>query len=124
MRLEIGEKYVGEVTSIEPYGAVLKFDDNTTHLLHISHISDQFISNVGDYIQVGDKLEVFALPGKVKPVELTIRESEIDNYTQDDRSFGEMLEDYLPNDKDIRYKDRYSNQRNNKRRGGSRGKRK
>ena len=109
MRLETGKKYVGQVVAIESYGAVLKFEDESTHLLHISHISDKFITDITEFINVGDTLEVYALPGKVKPIELTIRESEITNYFSDDRSFGDLLEEYLPNEKDIWYKDRYSN---------------
>lgn len=126
MKLETGRKYVGVVKSIESYGAVLQFEDGSTHLLHISHISDQFVSNINDYVEEGESIEVFTISGKVKPVELTVRQSEIDAYYEDDnRSFGELLEEYLPNDKDIRYKDRYSNPKpRSKKRASSRNKRK
>ena len=107
MIFNIGEKYVGTVVSIESYGAVLQFQDGTTQLLHISHISDQFVQNIGDYINVGDNLEVFVIPGKIKSIELTIRKSEIDRYeSTDNYTFDELLDAYPPNERDIRYKDK------------------
>ena len=72
MRLDIGTKYVGEVIEVKSYGAVLKFGDDKTQLLHISHVSDNFIPDLSKLISVGDKVEVYAIPGKVKPVEITI----------------------------------------------------
>ncbi|MBQ2856633.1 MAG: S1 RNA-binding domain-containing protein [Bacteroidaceae bacterium] len=111
MKLHAGDKHIGTVVSIEPYGAVLKFNDNRTQLLHISHMSDDFVSNVGDVLQVGEQVEVFVVPGKVKDLELTIRQSEIDAYNEDDRPFSELLNEYPPDPKEIRYKDRYSMQK-------------
>ena len=109
MRLNIGETYIGTIISVESCGAVLKFKDDTTQLLHISHISDEFISDINDFLSVGDSVEVFAIPGKVKAVELTVRQSEIDKYNSlDGKTFEELLDDYPPNEKDIRYKDRIS----------------
>lgn len=115
MKLYIGERYVGTVTEIKPYGAVLTFEDDSTQLLHISHFSDEYVQNIADFVNVGDSLEVYAIPGKVKSVELTIRQSEIDRYeTCDDVPFEELLNYYPPNERDIKYKDRYSMQKNHK----------
>jgi len=109
MRLYVGERYVGTVIRIESYGAVLQFNDESTQLLHISHVSDEFVSDLNDIMHVGDQCEVYAIPGKVKSVELTIRQSEIDKYEScDGKSFEELLDDYPPNERDIRYKDRIS----------------
>lgn len=115
MRLYIGEKYVGTVTEIKPYGAVLKFEDESTQLLHISHFSDDFVQNIADFVNVGDQIEVYAIPGKIKSIELTIKQSEIERYEScDDVPFGELLNYYPPNEKDIRYKDRISSGTTNK----------
>lgn len=114
MRINIGETYIGTVTAIESYGAVLKFKDDSTQLLHISHISDDFVQDISDFLHVGDSVEVFAVPGKVKSVELTVRQSEIDKYNSlDGKSFEELLNDYPPNERDIRYKDRMSSDKKN-----------
>ena len=109
MRLNIGEKYIVTITEIKPFGAVIQFKDESTQMLHISHISDTFVQNIEEFMNVGEQIEVYAIPGKVKSVELTIRQSEIDRYEScDGKSFEELLNDYPPNEKDIRYKDRIS----------------
>lgn len=119
MRLDIGSTYVGTVIELKPYGAVLKFPDESTQLLHISHVSDEFIHDLSEFVNVGESVEVYAIPGKTKPIEITIRQSEIDKYEKDqeNKSFEELLNDYPPNERDIRYKDRYSTHKNNKHRG-------
>ena len=107
MRLNIGSTYVGTISAIEKYGAVIQFEDGSTHLLHISHISDTYVTNIADFLNVGETISVLAIPGKIKPVELTTRQSEINEYeNQEGKSFEELLDFYPPNDKDIRYKDR------------------
>lgn len=115
MRLNIGEKYIGTIIEIKPFGAVIQFKDESTQMLHISHISDQFVQNINDFMEVGEQIEVYAIPGKVKSVELTIRQSEIDRYEScDGKTFEELLNDYPPNERDIRYKDRISSGKSNK----------
>ena len=110
MRFNIGEKYVGKVYAIESYGAVLQFNDESTQLLHISHISDSYITDINTFFNIGDLVEVYAIPGKVKPVELTIRQSEVAKYeSTDDFTFEELIDAYPPNERDIKYKDRFIN---------------
>ena len=101
MRYKKGHKYIGTAIEIKPYGAILKMEDNTTSLLHISNISDEYVSNVADFITVGQSYEVTAIPGKVRPVELTLRDVDVsafyeDDYEDDDEDFATMLERYLP----------------------------
>ena len=115
MRFNIGEKYIGKVVSVETYGAVLQFNDESTQLLHISHISDSFVTDISTFFTIGDLIEVYAIPGKIKPVELTIRQSEIAKYeSPEDFSFDELIDAYPPNDRDIRYKDKCINGKSNK----------
>lgn len=118
MRFNIGEKYIGKVVSVETYGAVLQFNDESTQLLHISHISDSFVTDISTFFTIGDLIEVYAIPGKIKPVELTIRQSEIAKYeSPEDFSFDELIDAYPPNDRDIRYKDKCINGKSNKHHG-------
>ena len=51
MRLNIGEKYIGTITEIKPFGAVIQFKDESTQMLHISHISDTFVQNIEWIVQ-------------------------------------------------------------------------
>ncbi len=101
MRYKKGHKYLGTAIEIKPYGAILKMDDGTTSLLHISNVSDDYVSNVADFITIGQSYEVTAIPGKVRPVELTLRDVDVsDFYEEDDdddnEDFATLLERYLP----------------------------
>ncbi len=56
--LTIGMVIEGIVTGIQPYGAFILIDDDRTGLIHISEISHNFISEISDFIKIGDRLEV------------------------------------------------------------------
>ncbi|MBF0780004.1 MULTISPECIES: S1 domain-containing RNA-binding protein [unclassified Granulicatella] len=58
MVLEIGNKSSAKVTSITKFGAFVKLDTGETGLVHISEVSDTFINNVSDVLNVGDVVEV------------------------------------------------------------------
>jgi len=98
MHFTIGERYLGEVIEIKPYGAVLKFSDESTYLLHISNIADEFVQDVSKYVSIGDTCEVLAIPGKVKAIELTRRNVDIDKLIEEEanQDFDTLLERYLP----------------------------
>lgn len=53
-----GDCVLGVVTGIESYGIFLVLDDNCSGLVHISEISNDFVKNIYDYANVGDKLSV------------------------------------------------------------------
>lgn len=74
MELVIGNKYECKATKILPYGAVMEMEDGTTQLLHISNISYKYVSDVGEFIQVGKTYTVRAVKGKVRDVEITLKE--------------------------------------------------
>lgn len=48
----------GIVTSIKKYGAFLSFDEGYIGLLHISEISNVFVTNIFNYFRIGDKINV------------------------------------------------------------------
>ena len=56
-----GDSVKGKVTGVENYGIFLLMDDGYTGLIHISEISDKFVRNVGDYVQVDDKNKRYKL---------------------------------------------------------------
>lgn len=55
-KYEEGEVISGVVTGIEKYGIFLLLDDNTTGLIHISEISDFFVRNISDYVELNEKI--------------------------------------------------------------------
>lgn len=48
----------GCVTGIEKYGIFVGLDDCYTGLIHISEISDSFVRNIEDYVDVGEIINV------------------------------------------------------------------
>ena len=61
------EKYLeneiveGLVTGIEKYGIFVSLDEYYSGLIHISEISDKYVSDVGRYVHIGDKIKVRVL---------------------------------------------------------------
>lgn len=55
-KYKIGDVVTGKVTGIENYGIFLLVDGETTGLIHISEISDDFVKNVGDYAEEGEMI--------------------------------------------------------------------
>ena len=49
---EIGQIIKGTVTGIEKYGIFLNVNNKYTGLIHISEISDKYVKNVEDYVNV------------------------------------------------------------------------
>lgn len=56
--LEIGASVEGTVKAVQAYGAFLDIGAQTDALLHVSRISDDFVSNVEDVVKAGDKITV------------------------------------------------------------------
>ena len=58
MAIEVGSKVTGKVSGITNFGAFVDLDDNQTGLVHISQISDRFIKDIHDVLEVGDEVTV------------------------------------------------------------------
>ncbi|MCL2049969.1 MAG: S1 RNA-binding domain-containing protein [Defluviitaleaceae bacterium] len=54
----VGKIYTGTVLKIKPFGAIVSLQENLSGLVHISQISNGFIQNVGDILNVGDEVDV------------------------------------------------------------------
>jgi polyribonucleotide nucleotidyltransferase len=56
---QVGEVYTGEVKEIRPnLGAFVEFLPKQQGLLHISQIAKERVTEINDYLKVGDKIEV------------------------------------------------------------------
>lgn len=56
--LEVGSTVEGKVKTIASYGAFLDIGAATDALLHVSRLSDDFVSNVEDIVKAGDVVSV------------------------------------------------------------------
>ncbi|WP_444996902.1 polyribonucleotide nucleotidyltransferase [Aliikangiella sp. IMCC44359] len=59
--VEEGKVYVGTVAKIADFGAFVDFMGNKTGLVHISQIAHERVNKVGDYLSVGQEIEVKVL---------------------------------------------------------------
>lgn len=60
-KYELGDVLTGKVTGIQPYGAFVALDDDTQGLVHISEITYGFVKEVGEFLSVGQEVEVKVL---------------------------------------------------------------
>jgi polyribonucleotide nucleotidyltransferase len=59
-----GEDYVGTVKGIRDFGAFVEIMPERTGLLHVSEISHEYVEDIEEYLQVGDKVKVHLLEVK------------------------------------------------------------
>lgn len=53
-----GTIVTGCVTGIEKYGIFVSLDNYYSGLVHISEISDSFVRNINDYVNIGETINV------------------------------------------------------------------
>ena len=71
-RYKKGDIVKAKITSIEKYGAFAKIDDNHSGLIHISEITNKYVRNITDYIEVGDIIEVKIIEEYSNPNQLKL----------------------------------------------------
>ena len=57
LKYEKGKIVTGQVTGIEKYGIFVSLDEFYSGLIHISEISDGFVKNINDYVEVGETIK-------------------------------------------------------------------
>lgn len=74
-KYKVGDIVKGKVTGIENYGIFLLLNDDYTGLIHISEISDKFVRNVFDYVQLDEVIssKIIDIDEKNKKMKLTIK---------------------------------------------------
>ena len=77
MTLEIGTVVEGKVTSIAKFGAFVQLPDGKSGLVHISEIANAFVSDIHEFVQVGQSVKVRVLSvGDDGKVNLSIKRAE------------------------------------------------
>jgi len=61
---EEGEDYVGTVKGVRDFGAFVEIMPEQTGLLHISEISHDYVEDIDEHVEVGDKIKVHLLEVK------------------------------------------------------------
>lgn len=58
MELAVGTIVSGKVTSITKFGAFVALDGGKSGLVHISEVANSFVSDIHDFLQVGQEVQV------------------------------------------------------------------
>ncbi len=61
MSIEVGSKVEGKVTGIANFGAFIDLGNNKTGLVHISEVSDSYVENINEELEVGQTVTVKVL---------------------------------------------------------------
>ena len=98
---KIGDIVNGKVTGIEKYGIFLLMEDGYTGLIHISEISEKFVRNVFDYVQIDEVIssKVIEVDDSNKRLKLTIKNFDYrieDKRNLEDKNGFSLLREKLP----------------------------
>ena len=88
--LEVGSMVDGTVKTITSYGAFVDIGASTDALLHVSRLSDDFVSNVEDVVKAGDsvKVRIASVDAEKGQVALSMLSEEAETKAQEARSSG------------------------------------
>lgn len=75
MKYRTGMIVEGKVTGIQPYGAFISLDHNTSGLIHISEISDGFVKDIESFVKVGEtvKVKIIDFDQKTRQAKLSLK---------------------------------------------------
>jgi polyribonucleotide nucleotidyltransferase len=73
--VEVGATYEGTVVEIKDFGAIVELFPGSDGLCHISQLSDDYVKNVTDVCQVGDRMKVKVLKVEGNSVRLSRKEA-------------------------------------------------
>ena len=58
MAIEVGSIIEGKVSGIMPFGAFVALPENKVGLVHISEVASSYVTDVSQYLTVGDTVKV------------------------------------------------------------------
>lgn len=61
MPIEIGSEIEGKVTGISNFGAFIELPEKKVGLVHISQVSDSYVTDITKHLRVGDTVKVKVL---------------------------------------------------------------
>ncbi|TCL47305.1 general stress protein 13 [Thermolongibacillus altinsuensis] len=90
VKWKVGAIVTGKVTGIQPYGVFVSLDEHTQGLVHISEITEGFVKNIYDYVQIGEKVnvKVIAVDEKTNRISLSLKEANMIRHKKIETSLG------------------------------------
>jgi len=97
-KYNIGDVVSGTISGVESYGIFVKIDDYYNGMVHISEISDHFVSDIKTNYLIGDiiKAKVIEIIEDKKQLKLSIKALNLENTVDKSLNGFEPLKDNLP----------------------------
>lgn len=76
MQVEVGKILEGKVTGIAAFGAFVELPGGKTGLVHISEVSSEYVSNVGDHLKEGQAVKVKVIGMDNGKISLSVKQAE------------------------------------------------
>ncbi len=92
----VGGIVKGQVTGIEKYGAFVNFTNNYTGLIHISEVSNDFVNDVHDFLEVGQYVYCQILDVDEENLQLKLSIKNINYKTSSKNKVKESRLGFLP----------------------------
>ncbi len=86
-----GMTVYGMITGVQPYGAFVVFEGGVKGLIHISELSERYVRNVGNYVNVGDHLLVKVIDVDVANKQLRLSLKAVDQNMRKARRKAKFL---------------------------------
>lgn len=61
MQLTVGDIVEGKITAVKDYGVFVDLGEGTSGMVHISEIAQTYVSNIHDFVKVGDQVKLKVL---------------------------------------------------------------
>lgn len=92
-----GDIVEGKVTGIENYGIFISLEDEYSGLIHISEITQGYVTDINKYVNVGDIIYVYILDINEKAKHLILSIKNINyKYNDDTVLVKESIKGFLP----------------------------
>ncbi len=100
-KYKVGDIVKGKVTGIEKYGIFILLEDGYNGLVHISEISDNFVRDIFDYVQLGEEInsKIIEVDEENKRFKLSIKNIDYkieDKKSLEDKNGFSPLREMLP----------------------------
>ncbi|MBQ5346604.1 MAG: S1 RNA-binding domain-containing protein [Ruminococcus sp.] len=76
MSIEVGTILEGSVSGISKFGAFVDLPDGSTGMVHISEVSRTYVSEIKDFLKIGDKVKVKVLSVEKGKIALSIKQTQ------------------------------------------------
>ncbi len=103
-KYKVGDIITGCVTGIEKYGVFVNLDEFYTGLIHISEVSNLFVRDINDYVEIGQTIkckvidvidEENHLKLSIKDIDYQVGKKKLKKIVETEHGF-ETLEKMLP----------------------------